>query len=192
MKIVGGVARGRKLLSPGKGSGRLVIRPTSARAREAVFNILGPLVKDAAVLDLFAGTGAMGLEALSRGARLAVFVDRTRQAIELILRNIRLCGFSDRSTVVRRDLAKDFLFLQELRPANGFELVFIDPPYRLELGGLVLTGLAALKMVHPGGWIIVEHGFKDALPELVGDLALFDRRRYGEAGFWFYKRQETD
>ena len=92
MRIISGSARGRKLLAPGQRFGDL-IRPTSDRAREAIFSILGAKVVDARVLDLCAGTGALGLEALSRGALSAVFVDGQRSVIELIDRNIALCGF---------------------------------------------------------------------------------------------------
>ena len=114
MRIISGTIRGRKILAPGKKRGREGIRPTSARAREAVFNIIGPEVLDARVLDLFAGTGAMGLEALSRGARMAVFIDNSPAAVNLISRNIALCGFADRTTVLRCDLTHNFSLLREL------------------------------------------------------------------------------
>jgi 16S rRNA (guanine(966)-N(2))-methyltransferase RsmD len=133
----------------------------------------------------------MGLEALSRGAKQCVFVDAGRPAIELITKNISLCGLADRCIVVRRDLARGLFFLKELRPAVGFHLIFIDPPYRLGLAGRILTELAAGDLIHPLGRIIVEHSARQELPELVGDLMLIDRRRYGEAGFWFYQKMRS-
>ena len=111
MRIIAGTAKGRRLFSPGRHKNNLRIRPTSDRARESLFNILGPLpVKGARVLDLFAGTGALGLEALSRGAEQAVLVDNDSGAITLIHKNITICGFSERTSVLRRDLMKGLFF----------------------------------------------------------------------------------
>jgi len=125
LKIIGGTAGGRRLATPEKRSSRSgpgrrgeLIRPTSALAREALFNILGPAVADGEVADLYAGSGALGLEALSRGARSALFVDLTREAVNLIHENIDRCGFGDRARVVKRDLARGLFFCPPwLRPA---------------------------------------------------------------------------
>ncbi|MDP2107041.1 MAG: RsmD family RNA methyltransferase, partial [Desulfobulbaceae bacterium] len=110
MRIIAGQAKGRRLAAPGERSGK-TIRPTADRAREALFSILGwDLMREAAVLDLFAGTGALGLEALSRGANKAVFVDNNPLAIDLILQNITICGFADRSHVAHHNLMKGLAF----------------------------------------------------------------------------------
>src|SRR5210317_1413655 len=114
------------------------IRPTSDRAREALFNIIGEEIRDAVVLDLFAGTGALGLEALSRSARRAVFVDSSSQAVRLINKNIDLCGFSDRTLVLKRDLSKGLYFLEKQLPESEFSIIFVDPPYRKGLGAIML------------------------------------------------------
>ena len=190
MRIISGTIRGRKILAPGKKRGREGIRPTSARAREAVFNIIGPEVLDARVLDLFAGTGAMGLEALSRGARMAVFIDNSPAAVNLISRNIALCGFADRTTVLRRDLSRNLNFLREYMTLVGFSLVFVDPPYRQEIGGAVLAALAMDDIVATEGLVILEQGAGGRLPEIIGRLQLEDQRRYSETGFGFYRRRE--
>ena len=190
MRIISGTIRGRKILAPGKKRGREGIRPTSARAREAVFNIIGPEVLDARVLDLFAGTGAMGLEALSRGARMAVFIDNSPAAVNLISRNIALCGFADRTTVLRRDLSRNLNFLREYMTPVGFSLVFVDPPYRQEIGGAVLAALAMDDIVASEGLVILEQGAGGRLPEIIGRLQLEDQRRYSETGFGFYRRRE--
>jgi 16S rRNA (guanine966-N2)-methyltransferase len=190
LRIIGGAIRGRRILAPGKKAGREGIRPTSARAREAVFNIIGPAVRDARVLDLFAGTGAMGLEALSRGARGAVFIDNSPGAVSLISRNIALCGLADRTTVLRRDLTRNLIFLREWSPPAGFSLVFVDPPYRQEGTTVVLEALAAADIVAANGLVILEHGVGGQLAELAGRLQLVDQRRYGEAGFGFYRCRE--
>jgi len=191
LRIIGGIARGRRLLTPGKGPEGRSIRPTSARAREAVFNIIGPEVRDATVLDLFAGTGAMGLEALSRAAQTAVFVDNSPAAVRLLGRNIDLCGFADRAKVVRRELTKSLYFLREFVPATGFSLIFIDPPYRQEAGGLILDKLDKAAILASSGLVVLEHAAGRRLPEESGSLQLVDRRQYGEAGFGFYRYREV-
>jgi len=191
LRIIGGTIRGRRLLVPGKRSDRRGIRPTAARAREAVFNIIGPAVKDAEVLDLFAGTGAMGLEALSRGARGALFIDNNPGAVSLITRNIALCGFADRTTVLCRDLSRAFVFLRECMPPAGFTLVFVDPPYGHGDGTGVIARLDETEIIAMNGLVVFEHPAGSLLPEAVGSLQLFDQRRYGEAGFKFYRCLEA-
>jgi len=163
------------------------IRPTADRAREAIFSIIGSRIEAAAVLDLFAGTGAMGLEALSRGARSVVFVDNSRAALELMQKNIGLCGFSARSRVVKQDLAKGLSFLEALAPGPGFTLVFLDPPYRLRLGHRLLAELGRRPGLLAGAaWVIAEDEAAADLPPLAGILRLRDQRRYGDTGFWIY------
>ena len=191
MRIIGGIARGRKLLTPRKGPDGRTIRPTSARAREAVFNIIGSEVRGATVLDLFAGTGAMGLEALSRGAATAVFVDNNSAAVRLLGRNIDHCGFTDRATVVRRDLARPLIFLREFVQAAGFSLIFIDPPYRHDFGGMILDPLGRAEILAGSGLVIYEHAAEGRLPGETGNLQLVDQRQYGEAGFGFYRYREV-
>lgn len=191
MRIIGGTIRGRRILTPGKGPEGRSIRPTSARAREAVFNIIGNEVGGASVLDLFAGTGAMGLEALSRGAQTAVFVDNSQIAVRLLGRNIDLCGFGRQAKVVGRDLTKSLVFLQELVPAGGFSLIFIDPPYRQEVGGLILDKLDRAEILARSGLVILEYAAGGRLSEESGSLQLVDQRQYGEAGFGFYRYREV-
>lgn len=189
MRIISGSARGRKLLAPGRRFGEL-IRPTSDRAREAIFSILANKVVGARVLDLFAGTGALGLEALSRGALLAVFVDGQRAVIELIEKNIALCGFAERATVVHKDLARGLAFLKPKQPAEKFDLVFLDPPYGKGLAQQSLESLAAGDFLAAKGIVVLEDAATAQYPEIMGPLACFDRRRYGEAGFWLYQHTE--
>lgn len=186
MRIISGSARGRKLLAPGQRFGD-TIRPTSDRAREAIFNILAARVVRARVLDLFAGTGALGLEALSRGASWAVFVDGRRSVTELIQRNITLCGFSERATVLQRDLARGFSFLTAMQPLPEFDLVFIDPPYGTALALRWLEYLADGTFLAAKAIIVLEDAAEAQYPETLGMLDCFDRRRYGEAGFWLYQ-----
>ncbi|MCX5864045.1 MAG: 16S rRNA (guanine(966)-N(2))-methyltransferase RsmD [Deltaproteobacteria bacterium] len=191
MRIISGSARGRKLLTPGQRFGDSV-RPTSDRAREAIFSILAAKVVDARVLDLFAGTGALGLEALSRGALSAVFVDGQRSVIELIGRNIALCGFAERATVLQRDLARGVAFLKATQPAEGFNLVFLDPPYGSTLALSSLESLAGGNFLAANAIVVLEDAAELQYPETLGPLVCFDQRRYGEAGFWLYQHPEAE
>lgn len=174
MRIIGGDHRGRKLRPvPGRG-----IRPTADRTREAVFNILGDRVWGAVVLDLFAGTGALGLEALSRGAAEAIFVDRMPAALRTLSQNIADLGLDDRTRVIRWDLSRHLAPLTKRRPP--FDLVFLDPPYAKGLLGPVLSRLAAAECLAPDARLVVEHPAEESPPETVASLRLVDRRRYGK------------
>jgi len=191
LRIIAGLARGRKLLAPGARFGKLV-RPTSDRAREAIFNILGTRVAGAAVLDLFAGTGALGLEALSRGAELAVFVEGDRAVLELLGKNASICGFADRSILLRRDLGHGLAFLGAVRPERGFDLVFLDPPYGRKIAHSLLDSLSCGQYLSGRAVVVVEDAALEQYPEVAGALRCFDRRRYGEAGFWLYCGKEAE
>lgn len=186
MRIISGTARGRKLLAPGRRFGD-VIRPTSDRAREALFSIIGDQVIDANLLDLFAGSGAIGLEALSRGARAAVFVDMNQQVLELMRVNIEKCGFCENSTILRRDLTKGLSFIQTLKPRLCFDLVFFDPPYGQGMALKILQELDKMDVCAADCLIIAEDESRALLPESGGRFQLVDRRHYGEVGFWFYR-----
>ena len=177
--------------STAKHSGKTVIRPTADRAREAIFNIIGSEIEKATVLDLFAGTGALGLEALSRSARLAVLVDSSPEAERIVNKNVAICGFSDRAVVFNRDLSKGLYFLPRQLPGESFSIVFIDPPYRKGLTEKLLQEIVKLNIFSTDALIIVED---DACTELVSDVAglnLVDQRRYGDSGFWFYRKINT-
>ncbi|MCK5436409.1 MAG: 16S rRNA (guanine(966)-N(2))-methyltransferase RsmD [Desulfobulbaceae bacterium] len=187
MRIIAGSAKGRRLFSPETRSKRQLIRPTSDRAREALLSIIGPFVQDASVLDLFAGTGALGLEALSRGARSTLFVDSNQGVTDLINRNIEKCGFSEASIVVKRDLTKGLSFLNKFTPPNGFTLVFLDPPYGKKMGHGVLFELGKGKFINNQCMVIAEDNSGEKFPDEIGILHLHDQRRYGDTGFWLYR-----
>ncbi len=151
MRIVAGTARGARLAPVPQG-----VRPTSDRVRESIFNSLGQFFDGGSVLDLYAGTGAMGIEALSRGCEGAVFVEKSGRAIAAIRENLRRAGLEDRAEVIRGHAAREVERLRE----NGrlFNLIFVDPPYRIaatEVGG-VLPRLDAL--LAPGGRVVIESG----------------------------------
>ena len=169
MRVVAGACGGRRLIAP-RGD---VTRPTSDRVREALFSVLGPSVQGARVLDLFAGSGALGIEALSRGAAAAVFVDRAPRAIEVVRANLAGLGIE---AEVRRMEARSWLRTAFAR-ADAYDLVFLDPPYRRagELGRELSDGLAAV--LAPGARVVTE---SDRRSPLELELPLGDERRYGE------------
>jgi len=187
VRIIAGTARGRRLVTPARGSGAQSIRPTADRAREALFSIIGAEVMGGAVLDLFAGTGALALEALSRGAASALLVDRGHQALEIVRRNIALCGFADRALVLKRDLARGLAPLRQAAPPTGFDLVFLDPPYGQGLGQQVLAELADSGLVAPAGLVVAEEASGAVFADRYGGLVLRDHRRYGDTGFWLFR-----
>lgn len=174
------------MIAPGSRFGD-IIRPTSDRAREALFNIIGDAVVNATVLDLFAGSGAIGLEALSRGARTAVFIDSNPRVLELIRNNIEKCDFSEKSTALCRDLTKSLSFLLTLEQHDLFDLVFLDPPYGKGIALKTLCELEKIAVVHAESLIVAEDESRTVFPEIIGRFQLVDQRRYGEAGFWFYR-----
>jgi 16S rRNA (guanine966-N2)-methyltransferase len=177
VRVIAGSARGRTLKAP-KG---MDVRPTSDKVRGAIFNILGSWpelsVEGARVLDLFAGTGALGIEALSRGAAHATFVERDRHALAALRANLEATGFDASSEVVERDAEK-------LADAGKFRLVFVDPPYDLVARSRAIASLAS--RLEPGGIAVVEHATRDPSPAVPG-LAAADARRYGSTAVTFYR-----
>ena len=180
MRIVAGTARGRRLLAPAGGT----TRPTSDKVRGAVFNLLGQFFAGGAVLDLYAGTGALALEALSRGCARAVCVEADRRAVEALRRNADACGFADRVEIRLERVAEAAGRL----PREAFDLAFVDPPYA-EGPEAALAGLAGL--LRPGGRAVAEHDARRPPPDRVGPLALEDRRAYGDTGISIYRRERV-
>jgi 16S rRNA (guanine966-N2)-methyltransferase len=186
VRIVGGTLRGRRLAAP---AGEAV-RPTSDRAREALFNILshgdfaasGPPFAGRRVLDAFAGTGALGLEALSRGAGEAAFIENNREALTVLRRNIAALGVDDRATVVAGDATRP------ARAPFAAAVAFLDPPYRSSLAAPALAALAAAGWLLPDALAIVEIAAAEDLPPPAG-FSIVDARVYGAARLVFLRRQ---
>ena len=163
MRIIAGEFKGRRLRAPTWDG----LRPTSDKLRETLFNILTSRIADARVLDLFAGTGAVGLESLSRGASHAVFVEHDRRAADLIATNAALCRAENRCVIIR-DRAEHAL--RHPIETEGFDVVVLDPPYDFE--PLAATLEMALRHLAPGGLLILEHAFRRAAPVLTGGRAI--------------------
>jgi len=181
MRIIGGQLKGKKLFTfQGK-----AIRPTSDRLRESVFNILNGRVSNAVVLDLFAGTGALGLEALSRGARSAVFIDNYKQAMLLIRRNIQACGLDNISTVRYWDIKHNLNCIRSSVPV--FDLVFMDPPYTKCLLKPTIYHLQHSGALTPHACIVIEHSLKEGIPDVWPDFTCTDQRKYGKTNISFLR-----
>jgi len=182
MRIIGGAHRGLALASVGKGDTAAHLRPTTDRVRESLFNVLqggryDDPISGARVLDLFAGTGALGLEAYSRGAKSVCFVDDGRKAGSLIVENIKKCHAKDACTVLKRDATK-------LPPNAGtdFDLVFVDPPYGKGLGQRAITCALAQGWIANDALIIFEDS---AVCGPLAGLSVMDTRRYGDTHISF-------
>ncbi|MCS7223537.1 MAG: 16S rRNA (guanine(966)-N(2))-methyltransferase RsmD [Armatimonadetes bacterium] len=186
MRVIGGEYKGRTLIV-GTGKG---LRPTSDRIRKSLFDILGGEVEGAQFLDIFAGTGAVGIEALSRGAVRATFIEISRRTSEALRRNLTRLGIAHQAEVLVGDARK---WLKRLFERGAFfDIVFLDPPYGTDLGKRTLEVLAAHgSVVRPGGWVIVQHLSKEALTDQWGPLTLAKRRRIGEHCLSFYLRERT-
>jgi len=176
MRIVGGSHGGRVLRAPHGAA----TRPTSEKVRQAIFNIL-PDVEGMQVLDMFAGSGALGIEALSRGAAHVTFIDQAKPALSAVRANLKELELEARATV----LAGDALTLAARHvPPSPWQLVFIDPPYRSDLAVRAVETLAHLA---PDAVIVIEHDRRNAPPDELGSLLRTDQRRYGDTLVSFYR-----
>jgi 16S rRNA (guanine966-N2)-methyltransferase len=151
--------------------------------RESLFNILCPGIQGARVLDLFAGTGALGIEALSRGAESALFIDNSKSALAVIRKNIHLCGLEDRATVIRWNILGNLNCLKV--HGRTFSLVFLDPPY--ESGALqpALTHLRKSNALEAGARVVAEHSVREQFPESISEFDISSQRRYSDTMFSF-------
>ncbi|WP_136659641.1 16S rRNA (guanine(966)-N(2))-methyltransferase RsmD [Nitratireductor sp. XY-223] len=182
MRIVGGSFKGRSLAGPRSQS----IRPTTDRTREALFNILAhahaKAIEDKRVLDLFAGTGALGLEALSRGARFSLFVEKSAEGRGLLRANIEKLGVQGRSKVYRRDAA----MLGEIGTLEPFDLVFADPPYGRGLGERALAAAAVGGWLRPGALVLLEER-AGTEPRPGDEFNLLETRSFGDTAVRFFR-----
>ena len=179
MRIISGIAKGRLLHVPKSDR----IRPALDKVKGAIFNILYD-VAGQKIMDLFAGTGSVGLEALSRGAVSCLFIDQLPEALTLLRKNIEHCGFEASAAVLRLEVPRELRRAQKFGP---FDLIFVDPPYDKDLVNPTLTAIAREKILAPGGKVVVEHSPREAILPGVG-LTLFDQRKYGQTIVAFLKK----
>ncbi|MFH1386928.1 MAG: 16S rRNA (guanine(966)-N(2))-methyltransferase RsmD [bacterium] len=182
MRIIAGKAKGKRLKTPGNDRG---VRPLTDFARSALFNILAEKNVEARFLDIFAGTGAVGLEALSRGAKIAIFVELSRPAVKLIRENIELTGFHDRAEVFAVDAVRAI----DILGGKGaqFDIIFLGAPYESPALEKAAKRLAELNVLAPKGVVIAEHRRQHKIDESFGKLKKFRDARYGETVLSFYE-----
>lgn len=176
MRIVSGAAHGKTLLAP-KG---MNTRPTTERVREAIFSVLAPYIEGAKVLDAFAGSGALGLEALSRGAAAAVFIEKDRRALDVLRKNIFACGFNQPAQVLAGDTN------HVMQTLSGFDIVLLDPPYNRGLITKIEPQLLSVGFLNEGALVMLETSSKE--PELFTDerWQLYKSRVYGDTAIYYY------
>ena len=179
MRVITGSARGRKLKTPANYD----IRPTTDNVKEAVFNIIQFDIEGRRVLDLFAGTGQLGIECLSRGAAEAVFIDQSRDAVRIIKDNLKSCGVQ--GTVLQTDA------LQYLRRAGKFDLIFVDPPYDANLYDEALKTINLVDILSDGGIIICEARREKTLPDMEPPYRKGKEYRYGKVKICIYKKESN-
>jgi len=179
MRVIAGTLKGRRLEAPGWPG----LRPTSDKLRETLFNVLAPRIRDARILDGYAGTGAVGIEALSRGAAQVTFVERDPRAVALIQANLRHCGVTERYAIIRAS------FAGTERPAGGgaFDVIFLDPPY--EAAELPAALAAAEPLVGEGTLLVVEHAKRVTAPQRAGALVRGRELTSGDSALAFYTRR---
>jgi len=174
MRIISGKSRGRRLATP-KGH---ALRPTSDRVKESIFNILGGEVEGKVVLDLFAGTGNLGIEALSRGAKKTIFVERAREALRMIQRNLLQCNFSGQAEVIPKEVNRAIGILEARE--ESFDLILMDPPYEKGWIQRTLVRLNNHNIYHEGSVLVIEHGRREPLPQKTGRWAVIKERMIGD------------
>ena len=180
MRVISGKAKGKKLKAP-KGK----IRPLSDQAKEALFNILQSRVAECCFLDLFAGTGAVGIEALSRGATLAIFVELDKKAVQVIRENLENCGFFDRAEVYALDVVRALRILK--RRQAKFDIIFLGAPYGSPNLEKALQELSDSSLLNERGIVAAEHRKQHKLDESFGQLQKFRDAKYGETVLSFYE-----
>lgn len=187
VRVIAGLAKGRRLKVPREPG----VRPTQDRIRESLFTILGYPLDGRIVMDLFAGSGALGIEALSRGAEHATFVETNRSCIQVIQENLRLCGFHDRATVLSGDVPEDMPRIARAA-SRRFDLVFLDPPYTMKGKRRILKELHRFSLLRENARIVFEHSVKDPFPSVPEEFFVEMTRRYGDTTLTFimYIREE--
>jgi 16S rRNA (guanine(966)-N(2))-methyltransferase RsmD len=178
MRVIAGAFKGRNLKSPPS----LQVRPTSDRLRETLFNVIAARVPDSRFLDLCAGSGAVGIEALSRGAAHATFVDRSRRSCQLIESNLALCRVPEEQRDIYCSEVLEFLKQWDTDP---WDLVFLDPPYKTDYLR-ILKILGSKKLLEDEGLLVVEHHHKTELPETTGKLRRTRVIKQGDSCLSFY------
>lgn len=186
MRIIAGTRKGTRLkMVPGQH-----VRPTADRVKESLFSVIGPFFDGGYVLDLFAGTGSLGLEALSRGAERTFFVDQSRTSCETVKANAEVARLTDQVEILRRDARAALKILRE-RDVR-FDIIFLDPPYHKDLLYPALEEIAKGALLSEDGVVVAEHSGQVEMPERVGRLHAFRRLHYGDTWVTLYSWEEKE
>lgn len=182
MRIISGELRGRRLTTPKDDR----VRPTTDKVKEAIFNIIQQYMDDSVVIDMFAGTGNLGLEAISRGARKAYFVDKDRRSIALVRDNVNYCKVGERAVILCYDYAAAVSRIHEKA-----DIIFLDPPYGDGLYEDCVEKIVENDLLAPGGIIVAEHSAMEMLPEELSGLPMIKCRKYGKICVSIYENSEA-
>ena len=186
MRVIAGEAKGRPLKAvPGVNT-----RPTTDKVKEAIFSMIGPYFEGGQVLDLFAGTGGLGIEALSRGMARAVFIDLERQSIEVVRRNIEAAGMTSRAEIHKNEASRAIKLLE--KRGMKFELVFLDPPYKMKEADKLMREMAERGLLAPGAVIVVEHDARHAYSDTDRGFRLRRQALYGDTAVTIYDYVEGE
>lgn len=195
MRIISGLAKGVRLTSPPDKDKN--IRPTTDRCREALFSILSDKINNSTILDLYAGTGALGLESLSRGAKSAIFIDNNKKSLSILKKNALMVQdllASNNSfpliSVIKGELPRSLKYVlsDDNLKSHSFDIVFMDPPYEMGKAEQTLEILERENILNDDGIIVVEERKNVTLPSEYIAFKLYDKREYGDTCFWFYRK----
>ncbi|MFC0271170.1 16S rRNA (guanine(966)-N(2))-methyltransferase RsmD [Metabacillus herbersteinensis] len=184
MRVVSGICKGRPLKAvPGT-----TTRPTTDKVKEAIFNMIGPYFEGGLAVDLFAGSGGLGIEALSRGIQTCIFVDREPKAISTIKNNLEACQLEEYSEVYRNDSERALkaIIKRELQ----FQLIFLDPPYKQQKMKALIHTVSENNLLSPNGFIVAEHGTDMELPREIGQFNILKFETYGDTAISIYGKKE--
>jgi 16S rRNA (guanine(966)-N(2))-methyltransferase RsmD len=181
LRVIAGIAKKRRLKSPGK----LPVRPTADRVKESLFNILGSRLPGSIFADLYAGTGGVGIEALSRGAGKVVFVEKNPPVARILMENIALTGLQAGAELITRDVEAALKILS--RQHITFDIIFADPPYRQGQADRVLNILSKVPVLRKNGILVLEIAANENIHEKAGVFTMWRREKYGDTALVFYK-----
>jgi 16S rRNA (guanine966-N2)-methyltransferase len=185
MRVVSGTCKGRPLKAvPGTGT-----RPTTDKVKESIFNIIGPYFEGGSVLDLFAGSGGLGIEALSRGMEKAIFVDRDFKAVQTVKENLERCGFTEHAEVYKNNSERALKAL--IKREVAFSLILLDPPYQKQKLTSLLEEMNDARLLEENGFIVCEHGNDVTLPETVRQFIKWKQLHYGTISVDIYRWKEV-
>lgn len=183
MRVISGKARGLKLNTPKNQD----VRPTTDRVKESLFNIINSYIIDSKILDLFAGSGSLGIECLSRGASKCIFVDISKESIDLVKSNVKKARVENESIIINADFKDAVKKLQVQK--EKFDVIFMDPPYYKDMFVSALEGIDNADLLDEDGIIIIEHDTKDTFPNNIGRLEKDKSKKYGSTTLTFYKME---